>query len=1211
MAVFLRDPSDQSGALRKFETEQDAEQAITEHGYEYATEEEVQARTLQREHGGALNQTSAFLNSAAAGAFDAAVALPKLATRGASAVAGALGADDARGELDAFSQQLSGRQFLENLNAVAGELAGKGNAEAIARQYTENARLDAQANPWASTTGYLGGQVLGAAAGGLSGASASLGKAAASATASSTLGSAVLRGAATLGVEGAAEGAVLTGQQASEDAWIKNEKLTAEQYMAATGWGAILGGGGGALLGGGGAAAGYGIRAGKRAASDAVSAAGDKLRSVFGPRVTAKAEDVAETASGALGVEVDKSTGSKIKDALNWAREKVEDAQVATTGVDGEALKKYGPMRWDAEGVSGRNAYINRDANLEGAKLAVTDGLQKLSDSVEPVIDEIRYAGLKREHVAQAIDPEKKLEQLAEARTQAQAIESMVVPMRKPGAAAKATREALKDEPIDREAYLATFDPAEAGAIDDELDHEIRDSLEALGKKTDEGTRAWKRVEQDVLQERVSKQTPQAPTLDPREGALRGELGNAGVLDEVERHVSRHLQAVAKTTDPVEAFMTLDSLKRGLQKYADRTGKSARALLATSPERAAGMRKVSDLIERFQEPLRTSLENEAVWGKAAANQRAINASLTRYIESNKVFQARYMREAVGYRGLDVTRTVREDATSAFLNRLGLAENQPAEQHLRAHLRATNDVLSALDGALDLGEKKALVQNALGETKRVTGVIGDLDKNVRAANQIDAILKADGGGIGSAGKTAVGALLGGPLGAAAGFAADVATHPGASMRTAIGLQRLANRHNVAIDGAIDAVFGGAKQAESKAAREAVEPAAAAALNPSPVSLEGKSLRDLGALDDPGSMKQDTLEALRTGKGGIKDFAADFAETGRVREHGAQQGIQIEMSNGKPVLRDGRHRLTVAREQGRETVYGQIYEGQRAPGKKPIFEGEIPIGPRKGKPANDTALPGAAASGEVFKDEVSSVRPRLSTAENGRVALPAAMASFLGDHEDKQLAFKQRAKEIHAATADMGERVRSVVQSDMADVNEQFPQFSGSLAAGMTRAALFLESKLPSSYRAAAPGAPGRSTRPVADHDIAKFARYWSAVNDPVSVVQDMALGLVSSEQIEAVKAVYPELYVSLSDKLMTRAADMDAAGERIPMQTRAQIGRFVGVQIEPAFKPSVLDLLDQARGARDQQQGGGGTPPDLAAGIGPESTQIAQRAGSVG
>lgn len=1202
MPTFLRDPRD--GTISQFDDEEEANRAIIDRGLEYATEGDVQADTLEREHGG--NNAETFLTSAASGVVDAATAPARLLTMGSSALSRAMGDEGSAAQFDALGQQLSGRQFLENLNAVAGELAGHGNAEAIARQYSEKARLDAQANPWASTTGYLGGQVLGAAAGGLSGASASLGKAAASATASSTLGSAVLRGAATLGVEGAAEGAVLTGQQASEDAWIKNEKLTAEQYMAATGWGAILGGGGGALLGGGGAAAGYGIRAGKRAASEAVSAAGDKLRSVFGPRVTAKAEDVAETASGALGVEVDKSTGSKIKDALNWAREKVEDAQVATTGVDGEALKKYGPMRWDAEGVSGRNAYINRDANLEGAKLAVTDGLQKLSDSVEPVIDEIRYAGLKREHVAQAIDPEKKLEQLAEARTQAQAIESMVVPMRKPGAAAKATREALKDEPIDREAYLATFDPAEAGAIDDELDHEIRDSLEALGKKTDEGTRAWKRVEQDVLQERVSKQTPQAPTLDPREGTLRGELGNAGVLDEVERHVSRHLQAVAKTTDPVEAFMTLDSLKRGLQKYADRTGKSARALLGTSPERAAGMRKVSDLIERFQEPLRTSLENEAVWGKAAANQRAINASLTRYIESNKVFQARYMREAVGYRGLDVTRSVREDATSSFLNRLGLAENQPAEQHLRAHLRATNDVLSALDGALDLGEKKALVQNALGETKRVTGVIGDLDKNVRAANQIDAILKADGGGIGSAGKTAVGALLGGPLGAAAGFAADVATHPGASMRTAIGLQRLANRHNVAIDGAIDAVFGGAKQAESKAAREAVEPAAAAALNPSPVSLEGKSLRDLGALDDPGSMKQDTLEALRTGKGGIKDFAADFAETGRVREHGAQQGIQIEMSNGKPVLRDGRHRLTVAREQGRETVYGQIYEGQRAPGKKPIFEGEIPIGPRKGKPANDVA-----ASGEVFKDEVSSVRPRLSTAENGRVALPAAMASFLGDHEDKQLAFKQRAKEIHAATADMGERVRSVVQSDMADVNEQFPQFSGSLAAGMTRAALFLESKLPSSYRAAAPGAPGRSTRPVADHDIAKFARYWSAVNDPVSVVQDMALGLVSSEQIEAVKAVYPELYVSLSEKLMSRAADMDAAGERIPMQTRAQIGRFVGVQIEPAFKPSVLDLLDQARGARDQQQGGGGTPPDLAAGIGPESTQIAQRAGSVG
>ena len=112
--------------------------------------------------------------------------------------------------------------------------------------------------------------------------------------------------------------------------------------------------------------------------------------------------------------------------------------------------------------------------------------------------------------------------------------------------------------------------------------------------------------------------------------------------------------------------------------------------------------------------------------------------------------------------------------------------------------------------------------------------------------------------------------------------------------------------------------------------------------SPVDLSDKTLRDLGALDDPTTFKPETLEALRTGKGGVKDFAEDFGASGRVRQTGqAEQGIQIEMGPKGPRLVDGRHRLMVGREKGLTEVYGQVYDGARAPGKKPIYEGPIPI------------------------------------------------------------------------------------------------------------------------------------------------------------------------------------------------------------------------------------------------------------------------------
>jgi hypothetical protein len=104
--------------------------------------------------------------------------------------------------------------------------------------------------------------------------------------------------------------------------------------------------------------------------------------------------------------------------------------------------------------------------------------------------------------------------------------------------------------------------------------------------------------------------------------------------------------------------------------------------------------------------------------------------------------------------------------------------------------------------------------------------------------------------------------------------------------------------------------------------------------SPVDLTGKSLKELGALES--GFRDDAFKALRS--------SDEFASTGRVskdfksdHEHG------IRLRQGEPgegrdwYLVDGRHRLTVAREKGRETVWGTVYN---ADGEK-VFQGEIPI------------------------------------------------------------------------------------------------------------------------------------------------------------------------------------------------------------------------------------------------------------------------------
>jgi hypothetical protein len=73
--------------------------------------------------------------------------------------------------------------------------------------------------------------------------------------------------------------------------------------------------------------------------------------------------------------------------------------------------------------------------------------------------------------------------------------------------------------------------------------------------------------------------------------------------------------------------------------------------------------------------------------------------------------------------------------------------------------------------------------------------------------------------------------------------------------------------------------------------------------------------------------------------------------------------------------------------------------------------------------------------------------------------------------------------------------------------------------------FLESKLPPP-RTDDLGLPQPPTQP----QLAKWSRYYAAVNDPLSVFKDMGEGYVSPEGLEALKTVYPALYAAMQEQV---------------------------------------------------------------------------------
>lgn len=109
------------------------------------------------------------------------------------------------------------------------------------------------------------------------------------------------------------------------------------------------------------------------------------------------------------------------------------------------------------------------------------------------------------------------------------------------------------------------------------------------------------------------------------------------------------------------------------------------------------------------------------------------------------------------------------------------------------------------------------------------------------------------------------------------------------------------------------------------------------------------------------------------------------------------------------------------------------------------------------------------------------------------------------------------------------------------------------------------------------------------EVARFARYLAAVEDPGGVLEDMAGGAVTREAVEAMERVYPELWGEMRAKLVERLA---TAGSSLDYRQRLALGQVLGPQaVEVAASPEALQVLQGTFGDGDgaEPKPGGRSP----------------------
>lgn len=102
----------------------------------------------------------------------------------------------------------------------------------------------------------------------------------------------------------------------------------------------------------------------------------------------------------------------------------------------------------------------------------------------------------------------------------------------------------------------------------------------------------------------------------------------------------------------------------------------------------------------------------------------------------------------------------------------------------------------------------------------------------------------------------------------------------------------------------------------------------------------------------------------------------------------------------------------------------------------------------------------------------------------------------------------------------------------------------------------------------------------DSQMAKFQRYVEAVENPLSVVDDLDNGTLTREAAEALQIVYPRIFQQLQEKVMTT---LNSSEDVVPYNKRLQLGILLNIPTDESLQPEAIKGLQDNFVTEEEQQ----------------------------
>lgn len=179
-------------------------------------------------------------------------------------------------------------------------------------------------------------------------------------------------------------------------------------------------------------------------------------------------------------------------------------------------------------------------------------------------------------------------------------------------------------------------------------------------------------------------------------------------------------------------------------------------------------------------------------------------------------------------------------------------------------------------------------------------------------------------------------------------------------------------------------------------------------------------------------------------------------------------------------------------------------------------------------------------------------------------------------NKKEAFMQVSKGLDKLSQDP-DALTNLLSTNMLAKSGAAPKTAEAMSQRLAAAVAFLSSKLP---RDPSPGTSlfARSWEP-SSLEIAKFERYLQAVENPMSVLEDLESGTLTREGVETLESVYPDLY----QRIQEQASELVAENPEMSYEKRLQLGSLLNIDSDTSLQSPNITALQQTFADEQQQK----------------------------